>query len=107
MFQAIIQKGVRALHTLKRGRVSAGISVLLLALLLVASGDAAPREYPLGEFASFEPQGDIRRFAGETLDFDISFLVFENAANATVGFYEDDGKYYAFWKDRPKDSSVS
>ena len=48
-----------------------------------------------GEYASFQPEGNIRRFVGETLFFDISFLWFQNAANAQVGFYEKEGTYYA------------
>lgn len=49
----------------------------------------------LGQYASFQPEGDIRRFVGETLYFDISFLWFNNAASAQVGFYEKNGSYYA------------
>jgi hypothetical protein len=50
----------------------------------------------LGQYASFQPEGDIRRFVGETLNFDISFLWFKNAASAFVGFYEKNGSYYAY-----------
>jgi hypothetical protein len=48
-----------------------------------------------GEYSSFAPKGDIRRFAGETLTFDIDFLFFEKAATAKVQFYEYQGKYFA------------
>ena len=48
-----------------------------------------------GEYASFTPRGDIRRFNGETLTFDIDFLFFENAAVAQVRFYQYKGKYYS------------
>ena len=48
-----------------------------------------------GEYASFTPKGDIRRFAGETLTYDIDFLFFEKAAIAKVNFYEYKGKYFA------------
>jgi hypothetical protein len=48
-----------------------------------------------GEYASFTPKGDIRRFAGETLTYDIDFLFFEKAAIAKVSFYEYRGKYFA------------
>ena len=48
-----------------------------------------------GEYSSFAPKGDIRRFAGETLTFDIDFLFFEKAATAKVHFYEYQGKYFA------------
>ena len=47
-----------------------------------------------GLFDSFSPHGDIRRFAGETLYFDISFLWFNNAANSKISFLEDNGQYY-------------
>jgi hypothetical protein len=48
-----------------------------------------------GEYPSFIPKGDIRRFAGETLAYDIDFLFFEKAATAKVSFYEYKGKYFA------------
>jgi hypothetical protein len=48
-----------------------------------------------GEYSSFIPKGDIRRFAGETLTYDIDFLFFEKAATAKVRFYERKGKYFA------------
>lgn len=48
-----------------------------------------------GEYPSFIPKGDIRRFAGETLTYDIDFLFFEKAAIAKVSFYEYRGKYFA------------
>ncbi len=48
-----------------------------------------------GLIDSFTAKGDIRRFAGETLYYDISFLWFSSAATAEVGMYEKDGQYYA------------
>ncbi len=48
-----------------------------------------------GEYSSFIAKGDIRRFAGETLTYDIDFLFFEKAATAKVRFYEYKGKYFA------------
>lgn len=48
-----------------------------------------------GEYSSFTPKGDIRRFAGETLTYNIDFLFFDNAATAKVRFYEYKGKYYS------------
>ncbi len=48
-----------------------------------------------GEYPSFTPKGDIRRFARETLTYDIDFLFFEKAATAKVRFYEYKGKYFA------------
>lgn len=75
------------------------ILILVAALAWLCLPLAAKQDKPgspgWGEYASFKPQGDIRRFLGETLFFDISFLWFENAANAQVGLYEKDGTYYA------------
>jgi len=48
-----------------------------------------------GEYPSFIAKGDIRRFAGETLTYDIDFLFFEKAAIAKVRFYGYKGKYFA------------
>ena len=75
MFQGIIKKWISVSARRRAGRMSVVFLVLLLALLHFASGGAEPQGYPLGEYASFQPEGDIRRFAGETLNFDISFLV--------------------------------
>ncbi len=87
---------------LRRG--AAVFSVFLLSALLFLPQGAETQEggYPLGEYASFEPRGDIRRFTGETLHFDISFLIFENAASANVRFYEEDGKYQAVLRGKTK-----
>ena len=46
-----------------------------------------------GEYASFTPEGDIRRFAGETLYYDIDFMIFSRAATAQMSFFEENGKY--------------
>lgn len=67
--------------------------------------EAKPDQQPFptqGEYDSFKPEGDIRRFAGEVLHFDISFLWFSNAATAVVGFYEKDGSYYSYLEARTK-----
>ncbi len=50
---------------------------------------------PQGKYDSFTPRGDIRRFNGETLTYDIDFLFFDNAAVAKVRFYQYRGKYYS------------
>ncbi len=47
----------------------------------------------LGTYASFSPNGDIRRFAGETLFFDMDFMIFSKAAQAQISFYEENGKF--------------
>jgi len=44
-----------------------------------------------GEYPNFSPRGDIRRFLGETLLFNISFLIFNNAATAKVTLFEKNG----------------
>ncbi len=68
---------------------------------LVANSDPKPSLLK-GEYASFKPEGDIRRFVGEVLYFNISFLWFSNAATASVGFYEKDGSYYSYLEARTK-----
>ena len=50
---------------------------------------------PQGKYSAFIPKGDIRRFAGETLTYDIDFLFFEKAATAKVSFFEHKGDYYS------------
>ena len=78
---------------------SAKISVVLIgcfALLsfsIPALGDSEKINNKMGEYADFSPQGDIRRFAGETLYFDIAFLIFKKAARAKVSFFEERGKF--------------
>lgn len=49
----------------------------------------------LGEYDSFVPHGDIRRFVGETLQFDISFLWFDRAAVASISFFESNGQFHS------------
>jgi hypothetical protein len=46
-----------------------------------------------GEYDSFKPEGDIRRFAGETLYYDIDYMIFSQAATAQISFFEENGKY--------------
>ena len=79
--------------------LAAGFSILLLFFIIRFPFEAQSNpknSLPYGQYASFQPEGDIRRFVGETLYFDISFLWFENAATAYVGFYEKNGVYYAY-----------
>jgi hypothetical protein len=47
----------------------------------------------IGTFASFSPKGDIRRFAGETLFFEMDYMIFTKAAQAQISFYEENGKF--------------
>ena len=56
----------------------------------------------LGEYDSYIPIGDIRRFVGETLLINISFLWFDNAATAKVSFYKEGDKYYSFLESETK-----
>jgi hypothetical protein len=49
----------------------------------------------LGEYTNFLPAGQITRFSGETLYYDISFLWFKNAASAKVSFFKKNGKYFS------------
>tara|TARA_B100001179_G_scaffold203825_1_gene166200 strand:- start:700 stop:1170 length:471 start_codon:yes stop_codon:yes gene_type:complete len=49
----------------------------------------------LGEYSNFTLEGNIRRFVGETLYIDVSFLWFDNAAIARVGLYEKNGVLYS------------
>jgi hypothetical protein len=83
----------------------AGCGVLALIFLPLFASEVISdykTSLPLGEYSSFEPEGDIRRFAGEVLHYDISFLWFNNAASASVGFYEKDGSYYSYLEARTK-----
>lgn len=47
------------------------------------------------KYIGFKSSGDITRFEGETLFYDISFLWFENAASAKVRFFKEREKYYS------------
>jgi hypothetical protein len=52
-----------------------------------------PKIESMGTYPSFSPNGDIRRFAGETLLFDMDYMIFSKAAQAEVSFYEENGKF--------------
>ena len=73
--------------------------ILIFPLEATSDQNSSPAQ---GEYDSFQPEGDIRRFVGEVLYFDISFLWFKNAATAKVGFYEKDGNYYSYLEARTK-----
>lgn len=81
--------------------------LVLLFPLLIKPGSVEPfanvkiEEGP-GLFNAFTPRGDIRRFAGETLYFNISFLWFKNAATSSISFMEKDGKFYSVLKAQTK-----
>ncbi len=55
-----------------------------------------------GVIKEFKAQGDIRRFEGEQLLFDISFMFFDNAATANVRFFEKNGRYFSILKAETK-----
>jgi hypothetical protein len=44
-----------------------------------------------GEYNNFLPTGKTTRFAEKTLNYNISFLSFENAASAKVIFFQESG----------------
>ncbi len=71
-------------------------------LFAASSAESTKITRSLGEYNSFTPSGDIRRFAGETLLIDISFLWFDKAATASVRFYEKDGRYYSILESETK-----
>ena len=84
-------------HLVRLRRIAKSLIIYTL-LLGLASSYAISEEAKLdvsGLYDSFTTKGDIRRFAGETLYYDISFLWFSSAAKAEVGMYEKDGQYYA------------
>ncbi|NIS84551.1 MAG: DUF3108 domain-containing protein [Nitrospinaceae bacterium] len=72
--------------------------MILIGYLNPRALESAPAEEPdrtPGLYPSFQPEGDMRRFAGERLHYDISLLWFSNAAEAQVGFYESGGNFYS------------
>jgi hypothetical protein len=83
--------------------VGLGLFILIFSprFTIEALSDSKP-SFAKGEYASFKPEGDIRRFSGEVLHYDISFLWFDNAATASVGFYEKDGSYYSYLEAKTK-----
>ncbi len=94
--------------TRQRAKLSNYLIILALALIFcllsafypILSDIAGPQKTSAfisaqGKYSSFIPKGDIRRFAGETLTYDIDFLFFEKAATAKVRFFEYKGKYFS------------
>ena len=70
-------------------------AIPLLAILFFLVQPVTAGENPSGTYNSFQPTGDIRRFQGETLYFDIGFLWFDRAARAEVRFYLEDGVFHS------------
>lgn len=77
--------------------VLTGLFIVLWPVLAISEGRPAT-----GLYDDFKANGDIRRFNGERLIFDISFLVFENAATADVKFFKKNGHYYSILKAETK-----
>jgi len=48
---------------------------------------------PLGQYDQYAPTGDIQRFEGETLKWEIDFLFFPKAATAEVSFYKEKERF--------------
>ncbi|CCQ91782.1 conserved exported hypothetical protein, contains DUF3108 [Nitrospina gracilis 3/211] len=48
-----------------------------------------------GEYNHYSPEGDIRRFNGEVLKWDVDFLLFSKAASVEVKFFKEDNLYHA------------
>lgn len=71
----------------------AGIFAFLAILLVVLSALEKSEGSALGEYDLFQQVGDVRRYEGETLSYDISFLWFDKAATATVSFYKKGDHY--------------
>ena len=72
-------------------------SVITLATFAIA-GPQLSREsvfFQIGKYPNFKLEGNIKRFVGERLDIDISFLWFDKAAVARVGLYEQNGVLYS------------
>ena len=59
-------------------------------------GSTQQENHTLGKYVFFIPRGDIRRFSGETLYFDIDFMFFSKAAQAQISFFKENGKYKCF-----------
>lgn len=73
----------------------AAVCLFLLIGSATAPADGQPIDPAKGEYEAFSAEGDIRRFDGENLYYDISFLWFEKAATAQVHFYKKNGEYQA------------
>lgn len=69
-------------------------SCILIGIPVPANTNPDSKESP-GLYDDFFSKGDIRRFNGEVLHFDISFLWFKKAASAYVRFFHENGKYHS------------
>ena len=100
-FPTIFWKGAASIILILGVGIS-GLFPLVLSAKERISSSPLIKKWGIGEYPTFVPHGAIRRFLGETLYFDISFLWFDNAAEATVGLYEQDGRLYSILEARTK-----
>lgn len=64
-----------------------------LPLFAMPSGKVRHVINTMGEYDLYAPHGDIRRFNGEVLKWDIDFLFFTNAAVVEVRFFKENDLY--------------
>jgi hypothetical protein len=78
--------------------------ILGMTLLCISTHAMEPKlATPLtGEYNNFLPTGEITRFAGKTLYYDISFLWFENVASKKRVFLKSMASIFQFWEPAPK-----
>jgi hypothetical protein len=79
---------------LKRFALYTTITISLIFISVNKAGSLQTEKvtsHLLGEYSGFKLEGNIKRFVGETLYIDVSFLWFDNAAIARVGLYEENG----------------
>ncbi len=62
---------------------------------LIGADPVAKTGLARGEYSNFQPNGDIRRFDGESLFYDIGFLWFKKAATSQIRFFKKEGRYQA------------
>ncbi len=81
----------------KQKRAPLPTIIALFGLFLTGTPDlfALDAASDIGKYPGFKASGDITRFEGETLYYDISFLWFDNAASAKVQFFKEKGNYYS------------
>ncbi len=68
---------------------------IFLSINSIAHGQNNASPTSNGLYETFSPTGDILRFLGESIYFDISFLWFDNAAEAKISLFEQNGQLRA------------
>lgn len=66
-----------------------------LPLFAMTAGETRHIINKMGQYDLYTPQGDIRRFNGEVLQWDVDFLFFTNAATVEVRFFKEENVYQA------------